>query len=131
MNRRLWILAVAALLLDSTGCGDSGSPTRPGTLRVSLTTPHSDDGAMLFEVNGPAIDTMAPVNASYRLFTRRIGTTAVRAVLAGPLAAGTVVTLEVPDIGAAGSYTATLAEVVDRQNQVRPSLGGYGLSVAP
>ncbi|MGH7537882.1 MAG: hypothetical protein ACREMF_04560 [Gemmatimonadales bacterium] len=130
MTRKLWILAAAALLLAGTDCGDSGSPAQPGTLRVSLTTPNTDDGAILFEVSGPAIDTMAPVNASYRLFTRRIGTTTVRAVLAGPVASGTVATLEVPDVGAAGSYTATVTEVVDRQNQLRP-LSGYQLQVAP
>jgi len=132
MTRKLWILAAAVLLLDGAACGgESSSPAQPGTLRVSLTTPNTDDGAILFEVSGPAIDTIVPVNASYRLFTRRIGSTTVRSVLAGPVANGTVATLEVPDVGAAGSYTATVTEVVDRQNQVRSPLTGYQLQVAP
>jgi hypothetical protein len=131
MTRKLWILAAAALLLDGTACGDSGSPAQPGTLRVSLTTPNIDDGAILFEVSGPAIDTITAVNASYRLFTRRIGNTTVRVVLAGAVASGTVAVFEVPDVDAAGSYTATLTEVADRQNQLRLQLNGYQLQVAP
>ena len=132
MTRKLCILAAAVLLLDGAACGgDSTPPAQPGPLRMSLTTPNTDDGAILFEVSGPAIDTLAPVNASYRLSTRRIGNTTVRAVLAGPVAGGTLAILEVPDIGAASSYTATVIEVADRQNQLRSQLTGYQLQVAP
>jgi hypothetical protein len=132
MMRKLWILAAAALLLDGAACGrDASSPAQPRTLRVSLATPNTDDGAILFEVSGPAIDAVAPGNASYRLFTRRIGSTTVRAVVAGPVANGILVTLNVPDVGAAGTYTAGVTEVVDRHNQLRSQLSGYLLSVAP
>lgn len=133
MTRRPWILAVAALLLHGAACGrDSSAPVQvqPRTLRVSLTTPNPDDGAILFEVSGPAIDAIAGANPSHRLFARRLASTSVRAVVVGPLASGTVATIEVPDVGAAGLYTATLTEVVDRQNQLRAQLGGYVLSVA-
>lgn len=129
MKGRLWILAAAALLLDGAACaGDPGSPAQPGTLRVSLTTPNTDDGAIVFEVSGRAIDTITVMSASYRLFTYRIGSTAVRAVLAGPVAGGTLAILKVPDVGAAASYTATVTEVVDRQNQPQ-LLNGYQVQV--
>jgi hypothetical protein len=132
--RSLSILAVAALLLDGAACGnDSSSPTpaQTRTLRVSLATPNTNDGAILFEVSGPAIGAVAAVNGSYRLFTRPVGSTTVRAVVAGPVANGTLVTVIVPDGSAANSYAATVTEVVDRQNQLRPQLSGYVLSVAP
>jgi hypothetical protein len=129
MKGKLCILAAAALLLDGAACaGDPGSPGQPGTLRVSLTTPNTDDCAIAFEVRGSAIDTITTMNASYRLFTRRIGKTTVRAVLAGSVAGGTLAILSVPDVGAVGSYAATMTEVVDRQNQLR-LLNGYQLQV--
>jgi len=49
----------------------------------------------------------------------------------GNLANGAVVTLHVPDVGAAASYTANVLEVADRQDALRPSLAGYALTVAP
>jgi hypothetical protein len=37
----------------------------------------------------------------------------------------------VPDIGAAAGYTARLVKVADRQDTLRGSLTGYGLTVGP
>jgi hypothetical protein len=96
------------------------------TLR--LTTPHTDDGAMLFEVSGPPIDSATAANASLQLFTRRVGDSTIVGVVAGVVAGGAVVTLHVPDAGAAAEYTARVLEVADRQNLLRASLAGYALT---
>jgi len=37
----------------------------------------------------------------------------------------------VPDAGAAARYTATVLEVADRQDAVRPSLSGYAITMTP
>jgi hypothetical protein len=133
MSRSRWILAMVAALSLGAACSNdptSGAP-RPGTLTLRLTTPHADDGAMLFKVSGPPIDSATAVNPSLRLFTRRVdGSTIVGAVV-GVVANGAVVTLQVPDVGAAAGYTARVLEVADRQNAVRASLTDYTLRVAP
>ena len=135
MSGSRWIFAMVAVLAMGAACsGDStGGDAQPGVLTVRLTTPRGDDGAMTFEVSGPAIDSVIVVDASLRLFTRRDGTggSTVSGVVVGALADGTVLTLHVPDVGAAAGYTARVLEVADRQNALRASLAGYALTVAP
>ena len=131
MNRALSIFTLVATLSLGAACSNeptTGAP-RAGTLTLRLTTPRSDDGALLFEVSGPPIDTARVLDASLQLFTRRAdGFTLVGAVV-GPIANGAVVTLQVPDLGAGAGYTARVLEVADRQNVLRPSLTGYALTV--
>jgi hypothetical protein len=136
MSGSRWIFAMVAALAVAAACADDsaddsmGGPARAGTLIVRLTTPHTDDGAMTFEVSGPPIDSAIAVNASLRLFTRRAGSSTIVGALVGVVANGAVVTLQVPDVGAAAGYTATVLEVADRQNALRGSLTGYTLTVA-
>jgi len=131
MNRTGWIFAMVAALL---GAACSNEPTssapRAGTLVLRLTTPNADDGAVLFKVSGPPIDTAVAVDASLRLFTARTDRSTVVGVVVGVVDNGAVVTLQVPDVGLAGGYTAQVLEVAGRQNALRPSLAGYALTVA-
>jgi hypothetical protein len=133
MNGSRWIFAVVAALSVAAGCSNDSTSAvaQPGTLSLRLTTPQADDGAMTFAVSGPAIDNATAVDVSLRLFTRQAdGSTLVGAVV-GALGNGVVVTLQVPDVGAAARYTARVVEVADRQNVLRASLAGYALTVAP
>jgi len=132
MSRSRWIFAMVAALSVGAACSDnptSGS-ARAGTLTLRLTTPHADDGAMTFEVSGQPIDSATVANASLRLFTRRESGSTVIGVVVGALANGAVVTLHVPDVGAAAGYSATVLEVADRQDALRASLAGYALDVS-
>ena len=133
MNLSRWISAMVAALLAGAACSDdpTGSAPGAGTLMVRLTTPHADDGAMLFEVSGPAIDSALSTNPSLRLFTQRVDGSRVVGVVMGAVAPGAVVALRVPDVGAAGQYTARVLEVADRQDALRASLTGYALTVGP
>ena len=132
MSHSRRILAMVAAL--SLGAACSSDPTSgsagAGTVILRLTTPHTDDGAVLFEVSGPPIDTAMAVSTSLRLFTRRAGPTIV-GVVVGVVANGAVVTLRVPDVGAVAAYTARVVEVADRENALRGSLTGYALTAAP
>ena len=132
MKSSRWILVMIAVLLLDVACSNdaTGGDTQAGTLTLRLTTPHADDGAMTFEVGGAPIDSAVVINTSLRLFTRRDGSTIVGAVV-GSLANGGVITLHVPDVGAAARYTATVLEVADPQDALRTSLAGYALTVAP
>lgn len=133
MTRARWIFAMVAALFVSVACSDESTSAGAGagTLVLRLTTPHADDGAMTFEVNGPSIDSASAVNGSLRLFTRRVGGSTVVGAVVGTLANGAVITLHVPDVGAAARYSATVLEVADRQDALRISLAGYALAVDP
>lgn len=133
---RVAVLASMAVLGAIT-CGKNtpvGPPSPPpagaGTLTVRLTTPNTDDGAILLELRGPNIQTLATANSGWQLYSDATGTT-VRGVVAGNLTAGGVLTFHVANVGAVGSYTATIVDVADRQNKLRTDLTGYSLTVAP
>lgn len=132
--KRGYVLFTIVVLTLSAACNDStgyGGPVGAGTLVLQLTSPHPDDGAVLFEVTGPAIESAGTANASLRVFTRRDGTSRVVGAVVGDLANGAVATLQVPDRGAAAAYSARVLEVADRQSVLRTSIAGYALRVAP
>ena len=85
---------------------------------------------MLLELRGPSIHALASANSSWQLYSDTSGTT-IRGVVAGNLTTGGLMTFQVPDVGAAASYTATIVDVADRQNKLRAGLTGYTLVVAP
>jgi len=128
MTRARWMFVLVAALFAA--CADQPTSVGPGAGRlvVRLTTPHSDDGAMTFQVNGPAIEG-ASVNGSLQLFTRRVNDSTLVGAVIGTLANGAVITIDVPDGSVAAAYTATLREVADREDALRASLAGYALTV--
>lgn len=128
MRRANWIFAAVALLTAACSDAMTSAGTGAGTLVMRLTTPHTDDGALLFELSGPSIDNVIANDESLRLFTRRDGGSIVGAIV-GTLSTGAIVTMRVPDVSAAASYTATIREVADRQDALRASLAGYALTV--
>jgi len=133
MNGSRWVFAIIAILLLGVACSNdaTGGQMQAGTLTLRLTTPHADDGAMTFQVSGAPIDSAVAINGSLRLFTRREGSSTVVGAVVGALANGALITLDVPDVGAAARYTATVLEVADRQDALRASLTGYVLTVTP
>lgn len=129
---RLTSMLLVALLTAGTACSSdpTSSAPRQGTLNLRLTTPNADDGAILFTVHGPPIDTVLAANTGLRLFTRRADDSTLVGALVGGVASGTVVTLKVGDANGA-AYTAGVTQVADRNSELRASLDGYGLTVAP
>ena len=130
MIRTRWILALVAALFVSVSCSDqpTSAGSEPGTLVIRLTTPHGDDGALTFQVNGPSLES-ASVNGSLQLFTLRVNDSTLVGAVIGTLANGAIITLHVPDESVAAAYTATLREVADREDALRASLAGYALTV--
>jgi hypothetical protein len=124
-------MAVALALAVGLACGDDG-PTEPvpGTLVVSLTTPNSDDGAILFTISGGGVDDPAAVATSHRMFFRTTGTSTTTAVVVGNITSGPLLRFEVLDVGEASSFTGTITEVADRNNELRASLSGYSLAIS-
>jgi len=126
------MLAGLALAFGLATCGGDGStepegPT-PGFLTVTLTTPSADDGAILLTVSGPDMTQLAPAHGSL-YFRHAEGAGTATAVLVGDLQGGALLTFHVPDVAAAGSYSAAITQVADRSSALRASLGGYALTV--
>ena len=125
-------LRIPALLLALTAC--SNDPTSDAatarTLRLRLTTPNRDDGALVFRVSGPRIDS-ALAAGSFRLFTRRPDDTTIVGAIVGELGGGTIITLRVSDGPQPLAYNAQILEVADRGNQLRETIEGYALNIAP
>lgn len=133
MRRLSWypITAAAVALAVGMACGDDGGPMEPvpGTLIVSLATPNSDDGAILFTISGGGISAPTAVASSDLFFFRATGTSSLAVVVAGNIASQ-VLRFNVPDVGQASTYTASIIEVADRNNALRASLSGYVLSIS-
>ncbi|MGH7752498.1 MAG: hypothetical protein ACREN5_06755, partial [Gemmatimonadales bacterium] len=90
--RLLMLVAIGACGGDGTG----PEPATPGRLSLRLTTPNSDDGAVLLEVSGGQIDSV--VAAGYRLRATGPGANSRRVVVTGTLASGPVASIWVPDV---------------------------------
>ncbi len=134
MTRRIWIPVMAVVLGLAAGlaCGDDGGPTGPvaGSLTVSLTTPNADDGAILLTVSGGDIDNAASaLGPSFAFYSSQSGSS-LTAIIVGDIVAGDLMTIHVPDVGAASSYTATAVQIAARSNALRSSLSGYELTVS-
>jgi hypothetical protein len=97
---------------------------------VNLTTPNPDDGAILVELRGPVIQSVTEGVSEFRVYSDTLSATVLRAFVVGGLSSGGLLTVQVPDVGAATSYSATVLEVADRENVVRSDLAGYVLEIA-
>lgn len=139
MKQLRWhqIAAATVALVVSAACGgdDDRTPMEvvavPGTLVLSLTTPNSDDGAVMFSISGEGITGLTRESPSHVVYFRSAGTVSGNAVVAGDITAGALARFNVPDVAAVSSYSATITEVAARDNTLRGSVTGYSLSISP
>lgn len=132
MRRQLLPLLLLSL---AVACGDGG-PTEPagpvpGVLKIALTTPNADDGALLFTVSGGRVSTVAAAAAGYQVYTAQPDTTTTRVLVTGDIGAGEVVRIHVPDTRIAAAYHASIAQAASRTTFAQRVLTGYALAVAP
>lgn len=129
--KRQWIaaglLALAATGVGVAGCKEGGpSGPQSGTLTVNLSTPNSDDGALRFDVSGPAAPGSPTAGAAgYKIYTRTAGNT-LKVAVVGNIAAGAVLRFGVSDVSQ--TYTATLIQAASRSNALRAA-SGYTLTI--
>jgi hypothetical protein len=132
MRRQLLPLLLALL---AGACGDGGptgpaGPT-PGVLKVALTTPNADDGALLLTISGGRVSTVDAASTGYQVYTAQPDTVTTRVLVTGDLAAGEVVRIHVPDTRSVAAYHATIAQAASRTTFAQRALTGYSLAVAP
>ena len=102
-----------ALILAMLACHDDDKtvePTGPGVLELVLTTPNTDDGAVLLTIDG-AVDS---VQATAYVTFATASPTGARVVVTGDIAGGVIARLYVPDVSAADQYLPQLVEVAQR-----------------
>jgi hypothetical protein len=118
----------AALVFSGLACGEDrvSSATGPGVLELVLTTPSSDDGAILFQVDG-AVDSMIAA-PGYTGFSN-VSSSFTRGVVTGPVSGGIIARLYIPDLSTAGQYSATLLQAAARTSFALQPVTGYGLTL--
>jgi hypothetical protein len=126
LNLSVGVVLLAALF---AGCSDSGNEPNPtNSVSVSLTTPNTDDGALLMVFTGPRLSNFKPASAAYQLFWRATGPNETRVIVVGDIAAGILFTATAD--GAPSGIGATVGEVSTRSDQLRGSTAGYTLAVS-
>ena len=128
-------LGLAAALAVLVACGGDGptdpSAPSPGLLKIVLTTPNVDDGALLLTVSGGVVSTVDAAAPGYQLYTARPDSMTLRVLITGDIAAGPVIRIHVADTHKANAYHANIAQVASRSTFVQRLLTGYALAVAP
>ena len=119
---------VLALGAGISTCKDGTDPARPGPLSLTLATPNSDDGGVLFTISGGPIDSVrAP---GFTLLQRTESGTQRRVVVAGTVNAGKIAEVWVPDTRSASQYSASVVEAASRTYAQR-AVAGYSIAIAP
>ena len=117
-----------AVILTLFGCHEDNKtvePTGPGVLDVILTTPNTDDGAILLTIDG-AVDSVQ--GAPYVVFSTTSATGA-RVVVTGDVVAGVIARLFVPDVSTADQYVPQLVEVAQRSTYALRPTTSYQLKL--
>ncbi|MGB7212300.1 MAG: hypothetical protein WBC97_06675 [Gemmatimonadales bacterium] len=128
LRSRAFII-VAVLLGVSCGSGSTG-PSGSGTLHLTLSTPHADDGAVMFTVRGPGIDSVTFPVAYSGYYRRSAGHDTVTVIVAGHVGTGLVANLTVPAGASASGYVALVGQVAQRSTYVQRTLSGYSVAVS-
>jgi hypothetical protein len=124
------VVAGALVALGLMGCKAEAPTPTPGTLTVSLSSPNADDGAVLFMLTGPGIQTAQAANSAYKSYWRLVSATELRFMVVGNLTNGTVATITVDDTHKVDQYKGTLLDAASRTDAARSSLASYKITVS-
>ena len=124
--------ALVALLVGVSACGggDDGGPSGPvaGPLRVVVTSPNTDDGAVMFQVTGVVDSVVVP--AGLTLYQSVPGPNVLRVIVTGNISSGSnLLTLYVADVSKASSITTQVMQVAARTTYAQRPAGAYTLTV--
>jgi hypothetical protein len=123
--RRIGLLA----LLGLAACGGGSDLSAPlsGPLDLVLDTPAQDDGIVLVEISGGAVDSVTALG--FRTEPSPDGTTPVRLVVSGALTDGKLARIWVPDRTRASDYSASVVEAAARTSYALRDVGDYRVTV--
>ena len=123
------MLAAAIAAMALAGCSGDGpqSPTA-GALKLKVSSPYSDDGALLVALGGGQIDSVV-AESGLKLYSGRPIPDVIRLVITGPIGSGTVARVYVPDVGKVGTYTVSLDQAASRTTFELRDISGYQVSL--
>jgi hypothetical protein len=128
VNRQLvWGWSALAALGGLVACSHEPAAPTPGILNVALSTPNSDDGAVLFTVSGGPVDTLE--STGFAVYSARVDPGTLRVIVIGNLASGPIVRIRIPDDGQSSGYTAALDQVSVRATHAQRDPAAYTLSL--
>ena len=122
--------ALVAILLVASGCSGDDPASEPvaGALRVVLTSPNTDDGAVMFQVTGVVDSVVVP--AGLALYQSVPGPNVLRVIVTGNISSGSnLLTLYVADVSKASSITTQVMQVAARTTYAQRPAGAYSLTV--
>lgn len=124
-------MGAVLVLLAMSGCGDPTSEGQPGTLVVSIATPHGDDGAVALTISGTGLTNVAPTASGYRVFWRLVADDQMRVLIFGTITSGPVLSVTVGDVRRPETYTGTVTEAATRTDALREDVSGYAVTFVP
>lgn len=131
MNLRFVALA-SFVVAAGVSCSDSPiAPPAPllTSALVSLTTPNSDDGALVVTVRGPDVTDIQAVSSAHVVYPRYAAHEA-QVVIVGDVAAGPLLTIKLSRGHALSEYSTSIEQVAMRNDSLRASTSGYQVSLS-
>ena len=122
------MLAFTALLALSVGCSNNAEPTA-GTLTVNLSSPNTDDGAVLLSVFGGPVDSVESIG--YTVYSARGSADTVKLIVTGTLPSGAIARIHIPDGRHVSRYGGRLLQVAARSTYSQREPAPYGISLLP
>lgn len=131
-NRWIGLGLSLGLLVTALGCGGDNAvaPKAPGNMTVSLTTPNTDDGAVLVALFGPGFTNIRPASASYRVYSLTASPTEIRILVVGDLSTGALLSLDIDDAARIAEYHGTVIQAASRDDIVHTVSTDYDLTFA-
>ena len=131
MKRLLRFLGISAAIAGA-GCQTDRvagpAPTHgPGALDARLTTPNSDDGALLVELRGGPIDSIT--SSSYEIAALESDSGMYRVLVRGAIDGGALLRVWVPERSDRTAYVVSVVDAVGRVSYNRRDVTNYAVSV--
>jgi hypothetical protein len=125
------ILRLSGLLLCVLLLSCSGDDTGPasGTLDIQLTSPNSDDGAVLLTIAGGPVESVEPLVGG--AYTAKVDDNTMRVVVTGNLTSTTIARLHINDMNQVARYSAAITQVAVRSTYATREPAGYSILLIP
>lgn len=134
-SKKLAAAGLAVLVVTCGGDADNGGTAppvdmrNPGFVTLTLSTPNSNDGALLLTLSGGVVDSLTASVGD--LFFAPIGSTSVRIMVAGTITDGAIGRFWVPDRRNISQYLALVEQAAVRGTYQQQDITGYSLSITP
>jgi hypothetical protein len=126
VKRLVLLLAMAAGL---SNCSGPPSETVAATLAVTLSSPFTDDGALLFTISGGPVDSVE--TTGYTLYSYRPDGNTMEIIVTGQINSGAIARLYIGNERLTPQYSARVMQAAARSSYTQRDPGAYGLTLAP